>query len=179
VICVGLIRGINVGHAKRVPMAELRALVEGLGCTNVRTLLNSGNLVFGAGRKKPASLAPAIAKAMADGIGVSAQVVVITAKELAAIVDDNPLPDATAEPSRFLVSVPADASHLARLKPLLREDWAPDALAIGRRAAYLRCAKGILDSPLAAAVTRSLGADTTARNWTTLSKLRAMADDVR
>src|SRR5262245_54107358 len=55
-ICIALLRGINVGRAKRISMAELKALFEALGFRNVRTLLNSGNVVFDPGRNSPENI---------------------------------------------------------------------------------------------------------------------------
>ena len=72
---VGLIRGINVGRAKRVAMADLRALVEGLGYGDVRTLLNSGNVVFTAPRTTTARAAARIEEGLATQLGVPARVI--------------------------------------------------------------------------------------------------------
>jgi uncharacterized protein (DUF1697 family) len=77
--CIALFRGINVGRAKRIAMSELRSLVVGLGHENVRTLLNSGNVLFRCARPNTGRLALAIQNAMADSCGISASVTVITA----------------------------------------------------------------------------------------------------
>ena len=108
-----LIRGINVGKAKRVSMAELRAAVERLGFTDVKTLLNSGNVVFTAARGTPAQAAARIEKALAADLGVTARVTVLTAPELADAVTANPLLKVADNHSRLLVAVlsdPADRS---------------------------------------------------------------------
>src|SRR5262245_44497169 len=102
---VALLRGINVGRAKRVAMADLRALVEGLGYTDVRTLLNSGNVVFTAARGTPAQAAARIEKALTADLGVSARVTVLTAQELADAVAENPLLKVADNDSRLLVAV--------------------------------------------------------------------------
>ncbi len=172
---VALLRGINVGRAKRVSMADLRAIVEGLGGCDVRTLLNSGNVVFGHRRSKVEDLASGIEKALSDELGISSRVTVLTGSELSGIVAGNPLLQVAGDPSRLMVAVPQKAADLARLEPLRRQRWAPEALAIGRRAAYLWCPDGVLKSPLGAAVGRALGDRVTARNWTTISKLAALA----
>ena len=172
---IALLRGINVGRAKRVAMAELRALFESLGYRDVKTLLNSGNVVFtvpGTDRREPAAR---IEEAMTARLGVSARVTVITAAELATAVAENPLLEVAVDPSRLLVAVLADPADRTRLEPLARQDWSPNALAVGRRVAYMWCADGILLSPLAAAVNRALGDAVTARNWTTMLKLDALA----
>ncbi len=174
---VALIRGINVGHAKRVAMADLRALVEGLGYGEVQTLLNSGNVVFSAPPAAPAAAAARIEKAMAERIGVSARVIVLTAAELAAAVAGNPLLPRADNPSRLLVAVYADPKGGARLEPLTKQDWSPGALALGPHVAYLWCPDGLMASPLAQAVGGALGDAVTMRNWTTLTKLLDLAQD--
>lgn len=171
---VALLRGINVGRAKRVSMADLRALVEGLGGSDVRTLLNSGNVVFGSRRVKAVALAADIEKALSDDLGVSSRVTVLTGAELRGIVAENLLLRVARDPARLMVAVPQTAADLARLEPLRRQRWAPEALATGRRAAYLWCPDGTLKSPLAAAVARALGDAVTTRNWATTSKLAAL-----
>ena len=85
---VALIRGINVGRAKRVAMADLRSLVEDLGYSNVCTLLNSGNVVFTALGGSAVNLAPGIEEALVTKLGVSAKVIVLTAAELASSGDE-------------------------------------------------------------------------------------------
>src|SRR5438034_11226167 len=88
---IALLRGINVGRAKRVAMADLRALVESLGYVDVRTLLNSGNVIFSVPPAAPGDAAARIEEAMIAQLGVPARVIVLTAAEIAAAVTDNPL----------------------------------------------------------------------------------------
>jgi uncharacterized protein (DUF1697 family) len=172
---VALIRGINVGRAKRVAMADLRALVEGLGFSDVRTLLNSGNVVFTSTSAAAGNAGARIEKTMAAKLGVSARVTVLTAREVAKAVADNPLLDVASNHSRLMIAVPAGAIDHRRLKPLAAEDWTPEVLAIGTCVAYLWCPDGILASPLSEAVGRTLGDSVTSRNWATLLKLHALA----
>jgi len=174
---VALIRGINVGRAKRVAMADLCALVESLGYGEVRTLLNSGNVVFTSPCAAPGNAAARIERALATELGVSARVTVLTATELAAAVSDNPLLEVATDPSRLLVTVLSDPADRPKLESLLTQDWAPEVLAIGTRVAYLWCAEGILASRLAEAVNRILGDSATARNWATMLKLHAITED--
>jgi len=171
---VALIRGINVGRAKRVAMADLRQLVEGLGYGDVRTLLNSGNVVFTAPRAA-GNAAARIEKALAADLGVPARVTVLSATELAAVVAENPLLKVASDFSRLLVAVLSNSADRTKLAPLTKQDWAPEALAVGRRVAYLWCPDGILASPLVEAVHRPLGDAVTARNWATVLKLHALA----
>jgi uncharacterized protein (DUF1697 family) len=171
-IRVALLRGINVGRAKRVAMADLRGLVEGLGYGDVRTLLNSGNVVFSVPRAVRGDPAAKIERAIASKLGVASRVTVIRSDEVAAAVDDNPLRKLADNPSRLLLMVLADAAVGKRLKELEKESWTPEALAIRGRVAYLWCPHGIIDSRLMAAVSRLVGEEGTARNLATMTKLR-------
>src|SRR5437762_7142946 len=102
---IALIRGINVGRAKRVAMADLRALVETLGYRDVRSLLNSGNLVFAAPSRAAAKdVAARIELAMAKKLGVEANVTVLSGAELATVVRENTLLKISTDSSRLLVA---------------------------------------------------------------------------
>jgi uncharacterized protein (DUF1697 family) len=171
---IALLRGINVGRAKRVPMADLRTLMEGLGFVAVRTLLNSGNVVFGVPTTFAGDIATSIERGLTRELGVSARVIVLKDAELIAIVSENPLREIATDPSRLLVSIgdPADRAGLAELS---RRDWTPEAMALGARASYLWCPGGIVRSPLALAVGRVTGDRATARNWATIMKLHRLS----
>ena len=171
---VALLRGINVGRAKRLAMADLRALVEDLGYGDVRTLLNSGNIIFTVPSTKRGDPATRIEKAIASRLGVSARVTVLTAAEVVAAVRDNPLSEVANNLSRLLVMVLADPTARMQLKPLLKQSWNPEAIALGRRVAYLWCPRGVIDSQLAVAVSRALGDAGTARNMATMMKIQAL-----
>jgi uncharacterized protein (DUF1697 family) len=171
---VGLIRGINVGRAKRIAMAELRQVVEGLGYTDVRTLLNSGNIVFSVPAKVKGDAAERIQAGIADQLGVSARVMVVAGETFGAIVAENSLSSIANDPARMLVAFLRDGVTLAKLAPLASQTWSPDVVALGTHAAYLWCAGGILESKLLTAVGRITGDAVTTRNWTTVLKLRDM-----
>jgi uncharacterized protein (DUF1697 family) len=172
---IALIRGINVGKANRVSMADLRTLVEGIGYGDVRTLLNSGNVIF-TSRAAPKLAATRIEKALEAKTGVSARVTVLTAAELAAAVADNPLVKVE-DPTRLLVAVLNSADDRRHLETLTNEDWGTERLAVGLRVAYLWCPDGILASRLAVAVGKALGNAVTSRNWATILKLHAAIEN--
>jgi uncharacterized protein (DUF1697 family) len=171
---VALLRGINVGRAKRLAMADLRTLVENLGYGDVRTLQNSGNIIFTVPGTKRGDPAARIEKAIASRLGVSARVTVLTAAEVVAAVRDNPLSEVADNPSRLLVMVLAGPAARMQLEPLLKQSWNPEAIALGKRVAYLWCPRGIIDSQLVVAVSRLLGDAGTARNMATMMKLQAL-----
>lgn len=173
--CVALLRGVNLGGNKKVPMAELKALVEGLGFTNVRTLLNSGNVVFTARSNAVRNAASRIEQAVLDRLGVSSKVTVLTAAQLDTILDENPHADLCDNPSRLLIAVFAEPGARVRAETLMARSWAPEVLAVGTRAAYLWCANGISAGELGFAVDRALRNGVTARNLATMMKLRELA----
>ncbi len=172
---VALLRGINVGRAKRVAMADLRKLITDLGYADVRTVLNSGNVVYGCERHAPADAATLIEEALVLKLGVGARVTVLDADQLDDVVADNCLHQQADDPSRLLVAVFNNPDDRARLEPLTHQNWAPEAFALGRWAAYIWCADGILASRAAAAMGKLLGDAVTTRNWTTISRLHALA----
>lgn len=172
---IALLRGINVGRAKRVAMADLRAVVEGLGYSDVRTVLNSGNVVFSAPGETADRAAHRIEAALPGALGVASKVTALTAETLAAIVAENPLKVGAGSPSRLLVVFLNKASDRSRLDSLVDHDWAPDILGLGPRAAYLWCPQGFLVSRLAESAGRALGPAATTRNWGTVMKLHALA----
>ncbi|TGE33126.1 DUF1697 domain-containing protein [Desulfosporosinus sp. Sb-LF] len=173
---VALVRGINVGRAKRVAMADLCALFEDIGYRNVRTLLNSGNVIFASLDTEAVSVAARIEEALINRIGISARVIVLTAAEIATIVNDNPLAGVADNPSRLLVAVLRNPAERTRLEPLAEQEWGSEVLAIGVRVAYLWCPDGILASQLPEAVGRVLGDGVTTRNWATVMKLYALTE---
>ena len=157
-------------------MADLRALVEGLGFRDVRTLLNSGNIVFSAPNDERGDVAVRIEKALVARLGVNPRVTVLTGNEVAAAVHGNPFADVADNPSRLLVMVLRTPSDQDRLKPLLRKRWGPEALALGKRVAYLWCANGVGRSKLWVEVDRALEHSGTARNIATMTKLLALVE---
>ena len=172
---IALLRGINVGKANRIPMADLRALLEGLGHTDVTTLLNSGNAVFHATKGTSAQYATDIASAIARQMQLKVPVVVKSAQELDAIATDNPWASSAPDPSRLLVAFAQDALTLAGLNSISPLVVAPEEFAVGPHAAYLHCASGILESKAGKALLGKAGQAVTTRNWASVLKLQALA----
>ncbi len=170
---VALLRGINVGRAKRVAMQDLRALLERLGYGDVRTLLNSGNAVFtGSGTARQHE--QRIQEALATELGVPARVIVLSGRDVATVINENPFDGSDINPSWLLVAVLAAPADRERLLPLTLEDWGADSVAVGSRAAYLWCAGGILESRLPEAMDRLVKDRVTTRNLATIGKIAAL-----
>ena len=138
---VALLRGINVGKAKRIAMADLRALVEDAGFTQVRTLLNSGNVVF-AGAKHPfPKLAARLETAIETRVGFRPHVVVVDAAWVDVVVQENPLTQAD-NPSRLLVGFVQDTDRLQSVRELVSRDYRWEAVADRLGRIYDRLAAG-------------------------------------
>jgi uncharacterized protein (DUF1697 family) len=170
---VALLRGINVGTAKAVAMDDLRACFEGLGYTNVSTVLRSGNVVFDAtGAVGHAE----IEKAILETTGVSSAVVVIEGSVFREIVAENPLASVSTDPSRaliqFLDAVPDDTGTGRPDDDALL----PERLAFGPRAIYQWCPDGISKSKVPPKFFTGLGTAATGRNLRTAQKLVALLD---
>jgi uncharacterized protein (DUF1697 family) len=171
---VALVRGINVGRAKRVAMADLRAMLEGLGFRDVRTLLNSGNVVFTAPKSAPVALAERIEEALTRKLRVTARVTVMSASELQAAVDGVTLRTEGRDPARLIVGFFRAPADERRVSDILRQTWDHDELAIGPRVIYVWCPGGLLESRAIAAIGRAAGDGVTTRNWSTVTKLLDM-----
>jgi uncharacterized protein (DUF1697 family) len=174
---IALLRGINVGGNKLVPMARLRALLESMGFTDVATLLQSGNAVFSAKQQDAAKLGQKIEKAIEGEFGFPVGVVIRTSAELAAALEANPLQVPADAGSRCLITFlcgPPDKSVLAALDP---STFLPDEFRTVGQQIYAHFPKGIGTSKLAAALGAArLGVTATARNLNTVTKLLALAE---
>ena len=170
-----LLRGVNVGKGQRVPMAEFKALLEGQGYGNVKTLLNSGNGAFDSPIRSAARHAAAIAAALQERLGVATLTIVKSAAEMSALVGASPLVPPEVEWSRTFVAFAADPAALQGLAALLPLLNPSERLAITPQAAYLHCPQGILQSRLGAAMLGKAGQGITTRNWATVLKLAALA----
>jgi uncharacterized protein (DUF1697 family) len=174
---VALLRGVNVGPNKRVPMADLRALLADLGHTRVCTLLNSGNAVFDSAGRSTAGHAAQIRQAIAGALAIDVPVIVKSARDLAAIDAENPFASTAVDPTRLFVAFTADAaaSHgLRTLEPLVAP---PERVHFGAHAVYLWCPEGILQSRAGEALLGRLGKAATTRNWATVTKIMAALND--
>lgn len=169
-----LLRGINVGTAKRLAMADLRAIVTAAGFGPARTLLNSGNVVFTGTRQAPHRVAARLEQDIEAHAGFHPHVVVLDSAELATVIRENSLATA-GNPSRLMVAFVQDRDRLQQVRDLPHKDWGEEAIVVGSRAAYVWAPHSVLDSPAYEALTRRLGTWVTARNWATVQKLGALA----
>lgn len=181
---VALLRGINVGGSNKVPMADLRTVVTGLGYADVATYIQTGNVLFSTLQTDTGALASGLEQAIAARFGFRPAVVVLSRAELAQVVRDNPYPD---EPNpkyvhAVLLAAPPGQDALDRVAAAQRQAAAKgsrDTAEVRGRALYLHTPGGFGRSELAmllnrASTTPSAGLTGTARNWATVTKLLAL-----
>lgn len=165
---IALLRAVNVGGTGRITMPDFRDALAGLGCTDVKTYLQTGNAVFTADEQPPDVLAQRIG----ERLPLATEVLIRTPDELRAVLARNELP--TTDPARLLVTflaTPPEPDAFADLDPA---KLAPEAFQVGEREVYLWCPNGVGRSPLATTFAkRGTG---TARNWNTVTKLLALTD---
>jgi len=168
---VVLLRGINLGAHKRVPMPRLRELLSGAGFGDVRTLLASGNVVLDADAP-PEKLARRCEQLIEERFGFPVSVVTRTRDELAAIVSSDPLGSVADDPKRYLVTfatVAPPGEVMSKLEPLAAAE--ERVVAIGREL-YSWHPRGVGRSKLWSAMAGpGLGVTATARNWNTVTAL--------
>jgi uncharacterized protein (DUF1697 family) len=169
---VALLRGINVGGRSRVAMADLRSVLESLGYEDVATYVQSGNVVFTAESVDAAALSAAIA----DRLGVSPAVVVLTRDELERVVAANPWPEVT-DGTRLHVVFSEDEPDAAVVAAAVEKVGGDDEARIAGGTLYLHTPNGIGRSKLAAELARRGPRDGTARNWKTVTALQSMLSD--
>jgi uncharacterized protein (DUF1697 family) len=174
---IGLLRGINLAGNKMVAMAELRALVAKLGFSDVKTLLQSGNVVFCGSPKAPAKVEAQLEAAIEKRFGFSVECHVRTVDEWSAVIDGNPFrSEAKKDPGHLLVScfkAPLDKANVKALQEAIAALRAPEVLKADGRHLYMFFPDGVGNSKVNRIIDRKLAALGTARNWNTVLKLAA------
>ncbi|MGW0608390.1 DUF1697 domain-containing protein [Streptomyces sp. NPDC002644] len=172
-----LLRGVNVGGGRKMPMAELRAVLEELGHGDVRTYLQSGQAVFTAGRGDEEALAAELAEALGKRFAFACQVLVRDHAYLAGVVDACPFPAAELEGRQLHVTFLDQDVDDARFAELDRDAYLPEEFRVGDRALYLYLPDGMGRSRLAEQLAKprlTKGLVATTRNWNTVLKLAAL-----
>jgi uncharacterized protein (DUF1697 family) len=174
---IALLRAINVGGKNVVAMSALRSLFEELGLPGVRTLLQSGNVVFDGGALGTDLLEDTLEQATAKRLGVRVDFVVRTASDHSGAIAANPFTEeARQDPTHLLLMSLKAAPAKSAVDALRSAIRGPERVAVVERCAYLVYPEGIGRSKLtSAAIERKLGVRGTARNWTTVQKLAALA----
>ena len=172
---VVLLRAINLGARNRVAMPRLREVLEGAGMSDVRTYLQSGNVLL-CSRSSGDQLARDCERRIADGLGLQIDVVVRTRAELARIVRKNPLAGVATDPKLYQVSFCSRAPNRALVDTVAGYAVAPEQVRSLGRELYAWYPHGVARSKLAVQLgKRGLGVTATARNWKTVTKLLELA----
>ena len=172
-----LLRGINVGGHNKMPMQDLRDMLAVLGCEDVKTYIQSGNVVLRSSLDRT-RLSTGIEAAIAKRFGFTAAVLLMNINDFQKVLSQNPFAEAAAEPKSlhisFLSEVPT-APDLASLKALKSPS---EQFELRAKAFYLHAPDGIGRSKLAARVEACLGVSTTSRNGRTASKIAELAESI-
>jgi uncharacterized protein (DUF1697 family) len=165
-----LLRGVNVGGRNKLPMDELRGVVERLGATEVSTYIQSGNVLFSAAKTKAKALPAGLREAIGERYGYDVPVMLRDAGALGRIVDGNPFSDAPPKSVHVAFLEPSPtADCVAALDP---ERSPPDRFAPGDGVLYLCYPNGMARTKLTNAyLDRTLGVASTLRNWNTVGRL--------
>ena len=172
---VALLRGVNVGGRNRLPMADLAALFEKAGARQVRTYIQSGNVVFRSDAARAARLGAAVAKAMHADLGWSVPIVVRSAAALAAAAKENPFLEEKAALETLHVGFLLDRPERARVAALEPDRSPPDRFVVRGDTIYLHLPNGMARTKLTSQyLDARLGTVVTVRNWNTVTTLLEM-----
>ncbi len=169
---VALLRGINLGAKNKVPMPALRSAVEALGHEDVRTYIQSGNVLFKSRSKEVPEIAAALESTIMEEFGLRIAVVVRAQQELRLVLTNNPFLAAGADASALHVVFLGSSPTKASVRALDQERSPADEFAVRNAEVYLHCPNGFGRSKLTLDYfERTLGAPATIRNWRTVTKL--------
>jgi uncharacterized protein (DUF1697 family) len=172
-----LLRGINVGGNKKIAMADLRNLLEKLGFTDVKTLLQSGNAIV-TSDLSAAKVASTMEKGIEDTFGMQVRCLALTGAQLRKVIDAHPLAGVADNGSRMFALFlfeKLDRKALSANDPQALE---PGNIVVGDGVLYHWCPEGVLQAvDLAAYLKKHHKATVTSRNWNTVVKLAALVED--
>jgi uncharacterized protein (DUF1697 family) len=168
---IALLRGINVGGRAKVPMAGLRATCESVGCTDVVTYIQSGNVVL-TSPLDPEKLRASLAAAITEQLGVSPVVVIRTHRQLVDIIAGNPFHDDADNVHVAFLSEALDEKQTAAVAEL---EWPPEEIAARGTDVYFHLPNGMGRAKLPELFGRRVKIPATVRNWRTVTKLAEMS----
>ncbi len=170
---IALLRGVNVGGHRKLPMKELSAVLETIGCRNIRTYIQSGNVVYDGN-----VASDQIGAAIDDKFGFNPPVFIFTAKAFVRVAEQCPFQSqADGNPKSvhiYFLATPPEKGVEATLQAVKSAD---EMFALEKDALYLHSPKGLSASKIAEKADRILKVDNTARNWNTVCALIALAED--
>lgn len=175
---VALLRGINVGGHKRISMEDLRELFRAAGCSQVTTYIQSGNVLF-TSSAEPAELASDLERRVEAATGYEVTVILRSEAELAKIVADNPFASAGVDFAELHLMLLLDRPPGEAITKIDPAQFAPEEFVLQDREVYLRLPNGMGRAKLSPSLfERVLKTPGTARNWKTVTKLLALAEQM-
>lgn len=173
---IALLRGINVGGSNKLPMKELKALLEANGFGTVKTYIQTGNVVFSHASPNTAEIAGNMQALIKTKFGFEPKTLVLTTAEYQAALDNNPFPEGNEDPKTlhlfFMAQTPTSPA-LDKIEALRKDN---ERYLLTDTVFYLYAPDGIGRSKLAEKVEKALGVATTARNWRSATKILELAE---
>jgi uncharacterized protein (DUF1697 family) len=178
-IYVAMLRGINVGGHKKIKMEQLRASLEAIGLQQVKTYIQSGNVVFKTAKTSPDAICRKIEKAILADFGHSVSVITRSGEAMKSVIDKNPfLKQRGIDHEKLHVMFLSEAPAASPIKQLEELVAAPDQLHCLGEEIYFYLPKGVAESILMKKpLDRLLGVQTTTRNWRTVNTLHQMCQE--
>ncbi|UII32438.1 DUF1697 domain-containing protein [Fulvivirga ulvae] len=176
---IAILRGINVSGAKKIKMEDLRARLTNFGFENVKTYIQSGNIVFDCKKEDPLVLAGQLQQKILEDYGYEVPVVITGANELKHIIDSNPfLKGRDEDQGKLYVTFLAESAASENIAKIDARDFQPDEFKINGKAIYLFCPEVYGRTKLTNNFfERKLKVTATTRNWKTVNALLSMADE--
>lgn len=171
---IALFRGINVGGKNILPMAKLRSDLESLQLKNVRTYIQSGNVVFDSTAETASLITPKIAQRVEEQYGFRSHILILNREDLLSAISSNPFPDAVSEPKTLHFFFLAEPASEPDIQAIDKAKKSTETYKLTDRVFYLHAPDGISRSKLAANAEKYLGVVTTARNYRTVNKISSM-----
>lgn len=168
---IALLRGINVGGKNILPMAELRALFTDLGCEQVKSYIQSGNIIFQAAVSLDAA---AVQQAIEAQYGFAPEVLLLSVESFLAAIHANPFPEVVEDAKNLHLYFLAEAADDVDREKLEHHAKESERYHLAERCFYLHAPEGIGRSKLVATLEPILGVKATGRNWRTISKIESM-----
>ena len=175
---ISLLHGINVGGQRRIRMEELRALYESLNFNNVRTYIQSGNVIFDSHKSSISGLTNTIETAIEQTFGFSVTTLIRKKKEFYNLIESNPfLDECNGDITKLHVTFLSDTPSSSSVIEIKEVDYGSDQLFISGKEIHLYCPNGYGRTKLSNSFfERKLGMSATTRNWKTVTTLFDLSD---
>lgn len=174
---ISILRGINVGGHRKILMAELRKMYEQLDFTQVKSYIQSGNVVFESDKKMSSlELENRLEKSIKETFGHEVPVLVRTSEEWEESINKNPFLNKETNPAKLFITFLSEIPSSEFKQELLSIDFSPDTIAIIAKCVYLHCERKYHETKIThQLIERKLKVKATARNWRTIMKLKEMS----